>query len=75
MPLLRVIVTAVYKKTTIPELHFFNNCFDDDFSTREVVVILIDHIIAIHYDIQNWFGKLLATLLLHPCFFVSLRTM
>lgn len=31
----RVIVTAVYKKTTMPELHFFNNCFHDEFSTRE----------------------------------------
>ena len=31
----RVIVTAVHKKTTMPELHFFNNCFHDEFSTRE----------------------------------------
>ena len=35
----RVIVTAVYKKTTMPELHFFNNCFHDEFSTRELLVL------------------------------------
>lgn len=32
----KVIVTAVYKKTTMPELHFFNNCFHDEFSTQLV---------------------------------------
>lgn len=34
----RVIVTAVYKKTTMPELHFFNNCFHDEFSTRKLTL-------------------------------------
>ena len=28
----RVLVAAVNKSTTNPELHFFNNCFEDDFS-------------------------------------------
>ena len=27
---LRVLIPAVYKKDTHLELHFFNNCFDDD---------------------------------------------
>ncbi len=35
----RVIITAVYKKTTMPELHFFNNCFQDEFSTREETLV------------------------------------
>ena len=32
---LRVLIGAVCKKTTDPQLHFFNNCFDDEFSTRK----------------------------------------
>ena len=28
----RVLIPAVYKKDTHLELHFFNNCFDDDHS-------------------------------------------
>ena len=37
----RVVITAVYKKTTMPELHFFNNCFQDEFSTREFLLWLM----------------------------------
>ena len=31
----RVLVAAVDKSTTNPELHFFNNCFGDGFDERE----------------------------------------
>ena len=31
---LRVIVPAVFKKSINLKLHFFNNCFDDEYSTR-----------------------------------------
>lgn len=29
---IRVLISAVNKKTTPPTLHFFNNCFDNEFS-------------------------------------------
>eukprot|EP00731_Ephydatia_muelleri_P031640 Em0023g147a len=32
----KVLIGAVCKKTTDPQLHFFNNCFDDEFSTQPV---------------------------------------
>jgi calcium-independent phospholipase A2 len=32
----KVLITAVYKKTNQPELHFFNNCFDNEFSRYPV---------------------------------------
>ena len=32
----KVLIGAVYKKTTNLQLHFFNNCFDDEFSTQPV---------------------------------------
>ena len=31
----RVLITAVYKKMSQPELHFFNNCFEDELSKRK----------------------------------------
>ena len=31
-------MSAVHKKKTSPELHFFNNCFEDQFSTRERII-------------------------------------
>ena len=34
----RVLITAVEKKTTQPKLHFFNNCFGDELSTRKFCV-------------------------------------
>ena len=34
-----VLVSAVYKKMAPPQLHFFNNCFGDQFSTREQSVL------------------------------------
>ena len=37
-----MLVGAVYKKTVIPELHFFNNCFYDEFSTRKFGIIKLD---------------------------------
>ena len=30
-----MLITAVHKASTQPKLHFFNNCFGDEFSTRE----------------------------------------
>jgi len=35
----RVLVAAVNKKTAPPQLHFFNNCFDDEFSNRECRIL------------------------------------
>ena len=32
---IRVLIPAVYKNTINPKLHVFNNCFDDEFSTRK----------------------------------------
>ena len=38
----RVLIPAVYKKDTHLELHFFNNCFDDDRSkgTKSMLYVL-----------------------------------
>jgi len=35
----KVLVAAVNKKTAPPQLHFFNNCFDDEFSNRKCRIL------------------------------------
>ena len=70
--LCRVLVGAVYKRTIIPELHFFNNCFYDEFSTRKSSNCYNAHNYPEHK--QSWYGRLPATPLLLQCFSLSLRT-
>ena len=36
----RVLISAVSKKTTPPTLHFFNNCFDDEYSDGKCTNVL-----------------------------------
>ena len=41
LPINRVLIAAVNKSTTNPELHFFNNCFGDEFSERKRIYSLM----------------------------------
>ena len=38
MTVCRVLIAAVNKQTTTPMLHFFNNCFSDEFSERKLMM-------------------------------------
>ena len=50
----RVLVSAVNKKTSLPELHFFNNCFGDEFSNGELLFItLMQFNFCIHVNLRN----------------------
>ena len=37
----RVLISAVSKATTKPKLHFFNNCFGDEYMDRKLLFSII----------------------------------